>query len=212
MRGKLRRFLRDAVFRRITPAGAGKTNREEQDGHIKTDHPRRCGENSSPQSKTQSSAGSPPQVRGKRSDSNAVYGASRITPAGAGKTGRCFPEQDSDEDHPRRCGENQQYLHVFRILKGSPPQVRGKLHLPQAFRLRHRITPAGAGKTYIALSALCTTQDHPRRCGENHQNHTFYLLSLGSPPQVRGKLMPACINCGIARITPAGAGKTQCAD
>ena len=32
----------------------------------------------------------------------------RITPAGAGKTGRTAPAGTAAADHPRRCGENVQ--------------------------------------------------------------------------------------------------------
>ena len=50
------------------------------------------------------------------------------------------------------------------------------------------ITPAGAGKTIMALMDITSLQDHPRRCGENYPSFLIYF----SEP----------------RITPAGAGKT----
>ena len=71
---------------------------------------------------------------------------------------------------------------------GSPPQVRGKLHLsPKLFKYIG-ITPAGAGKTIYRVSVMQINRDHPRRCGEN--DRTLYVA-----PQT-------------VRITPAGAGKT----
>ena len=50
---------------------------------------------------------------------------------------------------------------------GSPPQMRGKLHLsPKLFKYIG-ITPADAGKTYTVMTAHTADEDHPRRCGEN---------------------------------------------
>ena len=71
-----------------------------------------------------------------------------------------------------------------------------------------RITPAHAGKTLSppVLSALCA--DHPRRCGENFTKSLRLQPCAGSPPQVRGKLSPHSQIGQLARITPAGAGKT----
>ena len=65
----------------------------------------------------------------------------------------------------------------YRTRKtGSPPQVRGKqggfmptIHI-------NGITPAGAGKTFVADSNGCGVRDHPRRCGENIQR--FVIVPL----------------------------------
>ena len=74
--------------------------------------------------------------------------------------------------------------------------------------IRHRITPAGAGKTACSRWYSARTWDHPRRCGENFDYfHAFPFLS-GSPPQVRGKLTKVKQGITEQRITPAGAGKT----
>ena len=95
------------------------------------------------------------------------------------------------------------------MLNGSPPRMRGKPSLSQLFRLVLRITPAGAGKTLITIFFRRCQQDHPRRCGENSiPRFLIYKLS-GSPPQVRGKLITATNQFHEARITPAGAGKTN---
>ena len=111
-------------------------------------------------------------------------------------------------DHPRRCGENRLVLTFFPCGLGSPPQVRGKqrnfiLHIGAA-----RITPAGAGKTCRKATLASASRDHPRRCGENITAPDELGNVLGSPPQVRGKLLE---KIGIEKengITPAGAGKT----
>ncbi len=91
---------------------------------------------------------------------------------------------------------------------GSPPQVRGKPVIAAATAAAARITPAGAGKTYIKISFLSVLQDHPRRCGENKRRRNLNLNQQGSPPQVRGKLASLYLHRFACGITPAGAGKT----
>ena len=49
-----------------------------------------------------------------------------ITPAGAGKTSIVAFSFTEYQDHPRRCGENNDELSINAGLMGSPPQVRGK--------------------------------------------------------------------------------------
>ena len=93
----------------------------------------------------------------------------RITPAGAGKTIAVSLVFFALEDHPRRCGENPSAICPFFLGSGSPPQVRGKQGTDIPLIETLRITPAGAGKTYLKISFLSVLQDHPRRCGENQQ-------------------------------------------
>ena len=153
-----------------------------------TDHPRRCGENS----------GKPPK--------SGTGG--RITPAGAGKTFLDEPEKEEQWDHPRRCGENFAGMDKPEGMTGSPPQVRGKLERLHEDCAITGITPAGAGKTRRCCAHRPKFQDHPRRCGENGLDRRRDPSGIGSPPQVRGKLLE---KIGIEKengITPAGAGKT----
>ena len=72
-----------------------------------------------------------------------------------------------------------------------------------------RITPAGAGKTNIKIVKIRIRKDHPRRCGENLKPLQSCVEILGSPPQVRGKLVSILVFLQYPRITPAGAGKTM---
>ena len=197
------------TYTRITPAGAGKTITAQVGTFQAKDHPRRCGENRTGAAALTRRMGSPPQVRGKLAVSGFFAAPVGITPAGAGKTIRRCPESATARDHPRRCGENftRQRGHVLQ--PGSPPQVRGKQSPCCGDYRAARITPAGAGKTAHADGFADFVRDHPRRCGENPV--TAYICSrvLGSPPQVRGKLLCwFCKNC-LHRITPAGAGKTR---
>ena len=153
--------------KRITPAGAGKTLVEHPRLKTNRDHPRRCGENNAIHGKRLNVVGSPPQVRGKPKPTSGTLPASRITPAGAGKTVLCFGAMQPPWDHPRRCGENALTEADYSAMIGSPPQVRGKLYATEGVPLKYRITPAGAGKTKRLAVCLRLPQDHPRRCGEN---------------------------------------------
>ena len=126
MRGKLVSSGQVSQAQRITPAGAGKTGLVDEDGRKTPDHPRRCGENGISVPSVKTITGSPPQVRGKQSDPQAIVQHLGITPAGAGKTDTKSISSSTAEDHPRRCGENANDSNEIGNGKGSPPQVRGK--------------------------------------------------------------------------------------
>ena len=173
----------------ITPAGAGKTIQPTCVILPFEDHPRRCGENRSYPFDAPVLAGSPPQVRGKPIAKQLRHRRVGITPAGAGKTHQVLSLVLAQRDHPRRCGENFRTPKMYCNCSGSPPQVRGK-PLEIVLYLAHAgITPAGAGKTVLKLINYHTQKDHPRRCGENSLYRFLSELYLGSPPQVRGKLI-----------------------
>ena len=208
MRGKLDRNEYKKIYNRITPAGAGKTPKIDANCTVSEDHPRRCGENHASISTPDVVPGSPPQVRGKRRAEILIKIKHGITPAGAGKTSLHVYAHGFYWDHPRRCGENVILFCESLIGVGSPPQVRGKLYRAAGIAEKYRITPAGAGKTFVFSSRRQQQQDHPRRCGENCSRHTRHLSRSGSPPQVRGKLHPTEGTLSAFRITPAGAGKT----
>ena len=95
------------------------------------------------------------------------------------------------------------------MRRGSPPQVRGKLYTAVTPCTCARITPAGAGKTSVAIGTGVCNRDHPRRCGENSACTGFCTAFVGSPPQVRGKPWERENSIAYNRITPAGAGKTR---
>ncbi len=86
VRGKRADVHTDNQYHRITPAGAGKTAPIATFLAVYKDHPRRCGENISAFVLRLYSAGSPPQVRGKRVRRDTDGVDDGITPAGAGKT------------------------------------------------------------------------------------------------------------------------------
>ena len=189
VRGKPVGALLVALGIRITPAGAGKTVLHYIQWEVKQDHPRRCGENFYETVERTLDEGSPPQVRGKQGSSKNFSEMCRITPAGAGKTS---------------CNSS-----IITGKLGSPPQVRGKLRGHLATVKQNGITPAGAGKTGYAHPDITKPVDHPRRCGENYQGFAKQNYTMGSPPQVRGKLEFENRLPFESGITPAGAGKTR---
>ena len=140
-------------FRRITPAGAGKTRFTVKLCPTRQDHPRRCGENVSLSAICFLRSGSPPQVRGKPAHTSAARCMHRITPAGAGKTVLLEFAPLRVQDHPRGCGENVFCVSNDGFARGSPPRMRGKLRTGDYSYVAVRITPADAGKT-TALRAL----------------------------------------------------------
>ena len=111
-------------------------------------------------------------------------------------------------DHPRGCGENTIPSLRMIMSQGSPPRMRGKLHLsPKLFKYIG-ITPADAGKTRLPCGRHHLCPDHPRGCGENLQQISKGRNSGGSPPRMRGKRSCGGIASIIFGITPADAGKT----
>ena len=72
-----------------------------------------------------------------------------------------------------------------------------------------RITPASAGKTFIAFLKKVIKRDHPRECGKNKSEFVVVVAIVGSPPRVREKQDVNPETGEITGITPASAGKTR---
>ena len=167
VRGKLQAKKKYYEEQRITPACAGKTLGCPAAPTRPEDHPRVCGENSSPFRALILYPGSPPRVRGKQFWRFSHRLRPRITPACAGKTGVCAASTHKPEDHPRVCGENYVLGAFSCTSRGSPPRVRGKHVAVGGFFCAQRITPACAGKTCTESLLKHGREDHPRVCGEN---------------------------------------------
>ena len=132
--------------------------------------------------------GSPPRMRGKGLHHRADRGGSGITPAYAGKSKRRALPALSPGDHP--------------------PHVRGKERSTACNAGAGGITPACAGKSTVRWVCQSPGWDHPRMCGEKASEYTCPLISLGSPPHVRGKACATSRRACAAGITPACAGKS----
>ena len=91
---------------------------------------------------------------------------------------------------------------------GSPPHGRGKELFNLLHVLRHRITPAQAGKSKLALCTPSCPTDHPCAGGEKNKELEGVWLPMGSPPRWRGKACPDTWQQQRAGITPALAGKS----
>ena len=115
---------------------------------------------------------------------------------------------DTEEDHPRTCGENDKGVCLHKCLRGSPPHLRGKLHEEPRKIDPSGITPAPAGKTSCFFTFFKHFKDHPRTCGENQTVDITQIKAQGSPPHLRGKLSKKLKNQTRKGITPAPAGKT----
>ena len=189
VRGKVsgngRRFHRHG----ITPACAGKSQRQSGHNEAYRDHPRVCGEKLYPKLVSRNRIGSPPRMRGKGWCFYVCCSFSGITPAYAGKSAMVLPMDVKEEDHPRVCGEKVYDGEVVAPELGSPPRMRGKERVLVIIQRFLRITPAYAGKSSVISKPSDAYGDHPRVCGE------------------KGKYISSCIRC--SRITPACAGKRQ---
>ena len=89
-------------------------------------------------------------MRGKDADTLKFIDEKRITPAYAGKSDDHGIDFDSEEDHPRLCGEKHQLGENSHQNQGSPPPMRGKGSKRNIIFPVVRITPAYAGKSSTA--------------------------------------------------------------
>ena len=87
--------------------------------------------------------------------------------------------------------------------------MRGKGTISHQLTGQCRITPAYAGKSTQILGNCFFDQDHPRLCGEKFDLISRIVISLGSPPPMRGKAAFVAFNIVTMRITPAYAGKRE---
>ena len=90
---------------------------------------------------------------------------------------------------------------------GSPPLARGKEIFLRNCLLKHRITPACAGKSIFEQCSSQFHWDHPRLRGEKSGKQKASSGLLGSPPLARGKVFTCIIASRLYGITPACAGK-----
>ena len=87
--------------------------------------------------------------------------------------------------------------------------MRGKVSTAKVFSFGFGITPAYAGKSFRSRFHDRSCGDHPRLCGEKECWFCSGVMTLGSPPPMRGKVVFSNRQTGHRRITPAYAGKRQ---
>ena len=110
--------------------------------------------------------------------------------------------------HPRVCGENANSFWTLVISSGSSPRVRGKQMREEVTGIPPGLIPACAGKTGTCSLEAWPSEAHPRVCGENGVLSWSGLVSKGSSPRVRGKLVCSWHGVDVRRLIPACAGKT----
>ena len=206
-RGKACIVISTMTTIRITPAQAGKRDRQRLTRHTPRDHPRTGGEKLSFGPAVDVVLGSPPHRRGKAYGLSVLQRPSRITPAQAGKSlaAPCLSRQR--RDHPRTGGEKQATPQLPPSLRGSPPHRRGKGRPPERNGGFDRITPAQAGKSAVFHAVSAGSWDHPRTGGEKLGVVFVSKNEQGSPPHRRGKATNSKSPLALHGITPAQAGK-----
>ena len=188
MRGKVYDWDIKTLADGITPAYAGKSDKEERSKLAEM--------------------GSPPPMRGK----DVIQLFDRIfcgiTPAYAGKSMLDTLNEYAVQDHPRLCGEKSSGIVTSVPPSGSPPPMRGKGSRITKAGVRIGITPAYAGKSFSCSRSSNSGQDHPRLCGEKSIFIRIWFQDTGSPPPMRGKAERQTDFDSMCRITPAYAGKS----
>ena len=187
MRGKEKYKLQKVLFKRITPAYAGKSLHNACQIIFSQDHPRLCGEKQKRRCLCALRLGSPPPMRGKDQKAQVPIQRTRITPAYAGKSSVCRILKTPCGDHPRLCGEKHSTLVIRSRRLGSPPPMRGKVAHNANIVNWNRITPAYAGKRISTIRTYSPGWDHPRLCGEKKNSMQSAMAESGSPPPMRGK-------------------------
>ena len=187
-RGKLNKLFQLCEIGGLIPAHAGKTQRSS-----------RCPERA---------IGSSPLTRGKLREIAQLHEGGGLIPAHAGKT--CLPRRRciSHGAHPRSSGENRCSGAGGRSSSGSSPLTRGKRHHPVLQRVRGRLIPAHAGKTFQAELEMIQDRAHPRSRGENLIWSLPDATAGGSSPLTRGKLTLCRLGTPNKGLIPAHAGKT----
>ena len=141
---------------RITPAYAGKRNQRTHCRSPLQDHPRVCGEEVWWLVCRSGGVGSPPRMRGRVSQCPASRAGPGITPAYAGTSHIRVVCGRAGVDHPRVCGEEVWRGLSWAVLRGSPPRMRGRVHVRMPSVCLDGITPAYAGKREPAVRRTVT--------------------------------------------------------
>ena len=148
-RERRRNHYGNAYAYRITPACAGKTDKDMSELWQGKDHPRLRGKDVHFRPRSSASLGSPPLARERLDYGNGQENQGRITPACAGKTSDSPRTKKRSEDHPRLRGKDHENLQSPDGNKGSPPLARERLFEKQGTVSGSGITPACAGKTHL---------------------------------------------------------------
>ena len=174
---------------RFIPAHAGNTPNAPALAHLRTVHPRACGEHFCSASWTGSSSGSSPRMRG--------------TPRRGVSCAARRPV------HPRACGEHLFGQASLGSSLGSSPRMRGTRVRAALVPVEDRFIPAHAGNTYVDSGTVANLSVHPRACGEHLRKSATMAPRLGSSPRMRGTPVSDGEIYDSRRFIPAHAGNTH---
>ncbi len=153
----------------------------------------------------------------------------RFIPAGAGNRERPSQGPNTQQVHPRGCGEQSIAATIWAMVGGSSPRVRGTvctearnpLAAGSSPRVRgteqafipaghgDRFIPAGAGNRCWAVPCSGGPPVHPRGCGEQMGVGRAKRGRSGSSPRVRGTGREGHGQRISGRFIPAGAGNSS---
>ena len=150
--------------------------------------------------------GSSPRVRGTPWYWSRASCRTRIIPACAGNAGYVAFRGGERADHPRVCGEREEWPAYGPKVFGSSPRVRGTRTGDMEPRGKNRIIPACAGNAPAQRGARRRESDHPRVCGERIDERPIAFVVVGSSPRVRGTPGTHTHRRAAVRIIPACAG------
>ena len=204
--GKKGKAVREAG---IIPARAGFTDKADNRRRMATDHPRSRGVYLTGWERTRASPGSSPLARGLRRAARRLQGRRRIIPARAGFTQAGDPPPRHRPDHPRSRGVYPSSTPTRASSSGSSPLARGLPGGRAGPASGHRIIPARAGFTQVAIASIGTATDHPRSRGVYAHPIHERVRHYGSSPLARGLPVDITVGAAVMRIIPARAGFTD---
>ena len=129
MRGTVVERILTKRVARITPAHAGNSLQSYTLYGRVQDHPRSCGEQWRLSPYPAQVLGSPPLMRGTVCKIPQKRHRTGITPAHAGNSRLIYHHVERYGDHPRSCGEQPRIRRQRSSGSGSPPLMRGTVHI-----------------------------------------------------------------------------------
>ena len=171
-------------------------------------HPRACGEQISACPPAALTHGSSPRLRGTAKTGKTYTALYRFIPAPAGNRLSAATTTARCSVHPRACGEQSWSVTPGNLHSGSSPRLRGTGQQGFPRRGFRRFIPAPAGNRSSPWLGVTGIAVHPRACGEQNVQGSFFTVFAGSSPRLRGTdLIEGELRC-LHRFIPAPAGNS----
>ncbi len=205
-RGGRRRRRGRRVWRRNTPASAGRSPGASATADSTPEHPRVGGEVPMSIGPAKEQTGTPPRRRGGPWSHASVADRERNTPASAGRSRPSSRRRARWPEHPRVGGEVGGRAADAEEPRGTPPRRRGGRNGGRRRAATARNTPASAGRSSRRRGAGWCAPEHPRVGGEVMIQATAAPASTGTPPRRRGGPFLTCALRGGLRFLYLGCG------